>query len=231
MSSAIEMYAYSQYNVIGISKKAADVIRADNSGPFPQPNPASNVLPHNRVEAVTHGVSFRGLTGPGLRPTTRRYMKGVPKTFEGITTDWTESGDLVRFFREHVGEPTLRSILGPTMFRLNPTFLNDIFEYDRVLPYFPLGLPRFLLPKAYRIRERLADHFKSWYKYAREHADPSLVDPDGDGDPIWGSELMRNRQALLNADHHDDDTLAHLDTGLAWAYVHPFGNTFEATLY
>ncbi|KAI0446707.1 Pfs, NACHT and ankyrin domain protein [Xylaria telfairii] len=231
MASAIEMYAYSQYNVIGISKQSADIIRADNSGPFPQPHPTSNVLPHNRVEALTHSVSFRGLTGPGLRPTTRRYMKGILRNFEVITTEWTEVGDLARYFREKVGEAALRSIIGPTMFRLNPTFLDDIFEYDKVLPYYTLGLPRFLmrlvLPKAYRIRERLADQFKSWYKYAREHADPSLVDPDGDGDPIWGSEMMRNRQQLLNADNHDDDTLAHLDTGLAWASI---GNVVLVTM-
>ncbi|KAI1355907.1 Pfs, NACHT and ankyrin domain protein [Xylaria sp. FL0043] len=231
MASAIEMYAYSQYNVIGIAKQAADTIRADNSGPFPQPHPTSNVLPHNRVEALTHSISFRGLTGPGLRPTTRRYMKAVPGKFEDITTEWTEGSDLARFFREHVGEPALRSILGPTMFRLNPTFLEDIFEYDKALPYYTLGLPRFLMrivmPKAYHVRKNLAEQFKKWYKYAREHADPSLVDPDGDGDPIWGSEMMRNRQALLNADGHDEDTLAHLDTGLAWASI---GNVVLVTM-
>ncbi|KAI1457886.1 Pfs, NACHT and ankyrin domain protein [Annulohypoxylon moriforme] len=227
MSSAIEIYAYSQYNVFGISRKAANITRTDNSGPFPQPHPLSNVFPHNRVEALTHGVSFRGLTGPGLRPLTQRYTKRVPMNFKDFATEWSEFGDLARFFRERVGEPILRAILGPTMFRLNPTFLEDLFEYDKALPYYAYCMPRFLMPKAYRVRERLADQFKLWYQYAREHADPSLIDADGDGDPIWGSEMMRNRQQLLHADEHDDDTLAHLDTGLAWASV---GNLVPTTM-
>ncbi|KAJ8124069.1 hypothetical protein ONZ43_g124 [Nemania bipapillata] len=88
------------------------------------------------------------------------------------------------------------------------------------MPQFTPGFPRFMLPAQHRFRDSIAEQLKSWYRYAREHFDPSMIEADGDGDPIWGSAMIRNRQEhLLNADEHDDDVLAHLDLGLAWATI------------
>ncbi|KAI1204974.1 Pfs, NACHT and ankyrin domain protein [Annulohypoxylon truncatum] len=222
LSSAIDMYGFRNSKILGASKESSTVYSADNSGPFPQPHPNSNVLPHNRVDHITHSLAFRGLTGPGLQPATRRFAKEMPRKFaeQGITEDWTEMGDFAQFFRHNLGPSGVQCIFGPTMLRLNPTFVQDIFEFDRLFPKFAPGLPYFMMPKNYDFRERLACQFKTWYQYARKHFDPSLIDADGDGDPIWGCAMMRSRQALLlKADKHDDDVLSHLDVGLSWATI------------
>ncbi|KAI1264777.1 Pfs, NACHT and ankyrin domain protein [Xylariaceae sp. FL1019] len=222
LASAIDMYEFSNNNILGCSKESSKVYRADTSGPMPQPDPRSNVLPHNRVDSITHSLAFRGFTGPGMQPATRRFARDVPLQLaaQGITTEWKEILDFAQFFRESIGPSSIQCIFGPTLLRLHPTFVKDIFEFDRIMPQFTAGMPRVLMPEQYKFRDSIAEKLKSWYVYAREHFDPSMIEADGDGDPIWGSAMIRNRQEqLLKADAHDDDVLAHLDLGLAWATI------------
>lgn len=220
LASAIDMYEYSNTNILGCSKESSKIYRADTSGPFPQAHPKSNVLPHNRVDSITHALAFRGFTGPGMQPATRRFAKDVPFRLValGISTEWKEIPDFAQFFRDSIGPSSIQCIFGPTLLRLHPTFVENIFKFDKIMPQFTPGLPKFMLPEQHRFRDSIAEQLKSWYKYAREHFVPSMIDADGDGDPIWGSAMIRNRQEhLLKADKHDDDVLAHLDLGLAWA--------------
>ncbi|KAI0455439.1 Pfs, NACHT and ankyrin domain protein [Xylaria acuta] len=222
LASAIDMYEYSNNNILGCSKESSKVYRADNSGPFPQPHPKSSVLPHNRVDSITHALAFRGFTGPGMQPATRRFARDVPFRLaaQGISTEWKEVPDFAQFFKESIGPSSIQCIFGPTLLRLHPTFVDDIFKFDKIMPQFTPGFPKFMLPEQHRFRDSIAEKLKSWYKYAREHFDPSMIEADGDGDPIWGSAMIRNRQEhLLKADKHDDDVLAHLDLGLAWATI------------
>ncbi|KAI0554091.1 Pfs, NACHT and ankyrin domain protein [Xylaria curta] len=222
LASAIDMYEYSNNNILGCSKESSKVYRADTSGPFPQAHPKSNVLPQNRVDSITHSLAFRGFTGPGMQPATRRFARDVPLRLaaQGISTEWKEVPDFAQFFRDSIGPSSIQCIFGPTLLRLHPTFVENIFKFDKIMPQFTPGFPRFMLPEQHKFRDSIAEQLKSWYKYAREHFDPSMIEADGDGDPIWGSAMIRNRQEhLLKADKHDDDVLAHLDLGLAWATI------------
>ena len=126
--------------------------------------------------------------------------------------------DLFPFFQDIVGTPTLLSIFGPSIFRVYPTFAEDIFHYDKLFPRYATGLPRSIMRKEYAFRDRLVKRIMDWYAYARENFDVSESDGDGDGDPVWGSALMKHRQdTILKVDNHDDEALARLDLGLAWA--------------
>jgi hypothetical protein len=86
------------------------------------------------------------------------------------------------------------------------------------VPRFARGLPSFIIPRAYRNRVRLTKHLKSWYTHAGSQFTESNIDGDGDGDRLWGSELMRNRQKdLLGVEGQNDESLAAVDLGLIWA--------------
>ncbi|KAI1432770.1 Pfs, NACHT and ankyrin domain protein [Xylaria sp. CBS 124048] len=231
LSSPIHMYGFVSANLLGLSKKTMSIYRADDSGPFPKPHPASGVLPHNRIDWVTHHTIFPGLAGPGLQPTTTRFVKSLQGQLQDllITEEWSSKNDLAQLFREVIGASALKSILGPTIFRLNPSFVEDMFTFDKIFPKFAPGLPAFMMPETYRSRDRLVNQFKDWYRFAREHFDPSKIDEDGDGDPFWGSGMMRSRQEnILKVDEHDDDALARVDLGLAWATI---GNVVLSAMF
>ncbi|KAH7311265.1 Pfs, NACHT and ankyrin domain protein [Stachybotrys elegans] len=230
LSSSIEMYGWVNSTLLGASRKAMGLYYKDNSGPFPQPHPKSNIKPHNRVDYITHHGIFRGLTGPGLQPTTIRYTQDLCRCMQAMDLkEWVQMPDLMDFFREVVGAGTLKAVVGPTMFRLNPTFARDMFRFDKIFPSFAPGFPRLMMSGSYAFRDKLANDFKKWYQYANNHFDESLVDEDGEWDPIWGSSMMRQRQsAFSQADHHDDETIARIDLGLAWATI---GNIVPLSMF
>ncbi|KAM0806077.1 hypothetical protein BDR22DRAFT_883817 [Usnea florida] len=109
--------------------------------------------------------------------------------------------------------------MGPQIIAQKPTFVADLFKYDSAMPALSKGLPRFMDPGAYAIRDRMLFMIKRWYSYAREHFDEGL-----------GSEHMRYRQKVLcKVDDFDDDAIASSDLAQSptnaipctfWALVH-----------
>lgn len=203
----------------GMPEKALSVYRADNSGPFQKPYLGSNVPPRNRIDHITHHAFLRALSGPGLEPTSQRFMQ-ILATRLGelpLSTEWTEIRDLRKLFQEITGSSLIQAVFGPLLLRTNPNFVNDLWKFDDVVPWLARAVPSFLMPGPYRIRKRLFNQLKNWYTTARQHFCESSISEDGDGDPFWGSELVRSRQEmLLQVDSHDDDTLASADLGLIW---------------
>jgi hypothetical protein len=213
------MFVYVLKYFFGLHKSVVSVYRADNSGPFPKPYEGSSVPAEDRIDHITHHGFLRALGGPGLLPTSRRYMSALASRLVGksFSSEWTENADFSEFFRDVVGSSLIECIYGPTMLRLNPTFMQSLWGFDSSVPWLARGVPAFIKPSAYKPREKCVDQLKSWYVYARKHFDETSIDPDGDGDPYWGSNLMRYRQKkLLAVKHHDDDALARMDLGLAW---------------
>ncbi|OTA55244.1 Pfs, NACHT and ankyrin domain protein [Hypoxylon sp. EC38] len=224
------MFVYVFKYFFGLPESVVSVYRADDSGPFPKPYGCSNVPAEERIDHITHHGFLRALGGPGLMPTTRRYMNALTARMEekNLCGEWTEMADFSSFFQDIVGFSLIKCLYGPTMLRLNPDFMQDLWGFDESVPWLARGVPSFIRPSAHKPRQNLIGHLKRWYAYAREHFDPSTISPDGDGDPYWGSNLMRYRQEkLLAVKNHDDDVLARMDLGLAWGAV---GNTIPCTM-
>lgn len=218
LASAMTAYKFSIKGALGVKGEAYLPYLVDDSGPFPKPHPQSHVPAHNRIDYLTTSGFTRGLTGPGMMPTVTRFVKHLSSQLEDLpfTQEWTEMDDLVEFLREMVGTSTITSLFGPTMTRLHPSFARDLWKFDNSLESFKL--PSIMIPGTLRIRDSLVEKLKTWYEYARNHFHEEMISEDGDGDPIWGSSLIRHRQeTLLKVDGQDDDSLARVDLGLAWA--------------
>ncbi|KAI5855027.1 Pfs, NACHT and ankyrin domain protein [Durotheca rogersii] len=225
------MFVYVFKYFFGIPERVVSVYRADDSGPFPKPYLGSNVPAEDRIDYITHHGFLRALGGPGLLPSTRRYMNAFAARMQekSFSEEWTEMPDFSNFFRDVVGSSLVECLYGPTMLRLNPEFMQDLWGFDGSVPWLARGLPSFIKPSAYKPRQSCVGQLKRWYEYAREHFDESSISPDGDGDPYWGSNLMRYRQEkLLAVKNHDDDSLARMDLGLAWGAV---GNTIPCAMF
>jgi len=200
-------------------ERALATYKADDSGPFTKHFPGSNVMEKNRVDHFTHEGFKRAFSGPGLAPMTNRYMRILEQKLNDlqISTEWTDEPDLLQFFRTVHGAALLEVVFGPSLTQVNPTFLQDVWKFDDYVPLLARLVPSFLFPEPYRLRKSLHSQLKLWYAYAREHFSESCIDRDGDGDPYWGSELIRYQQRMyLQADDYDDDALAAADLALVW---------------
>lgn len=218
MLSAVRMRVYAYKYLFGMPAKWASIYESDDSGPYPKPLPGTNVPPEKRIHHFLAQGIEKALTGPGLTPTTRRLHQSYAVQIRdlNISDEWTEGEDWPKFIHHTTGKAIILAIFGPKLLELNPSFMGELFEFDRVLPWLAKGVPRFVMPRAYEVRKGLQDSFKTWYMYARTHFEECHVDADGDGDPFWGSNWMRHRQTTL-AHIQDDDTLASSDLGVAWA--------------
>ncbi|KAF2684608.1 Pfs, NACHT and ankyrin domain protein [Lentithecium fluviatile CBS 122367] len=211
-------------------ERALATYKADDSGPFLKHFPGSNVMEKNRIDHVTHEGFKRAFSGPGLAPMTQRYMRILEQKLDelDLSTEWMSVPDLTQFFRMVHGASLLEVVFGPSLTRVNPTFMQDIWQFDDSVPLLSRLAPSILFPEAYRVRKSLHSQFKRWYAYAREHFSETCIDEDGDGDPFWGSELIRYQQrAYLQADGIDDDALAAADLALVWGTL---GNAIPTTM-
>lgn len=173
----------------------------------------------------------QGLTGPGLQPLSRRYIDGFARVIlDGggrqssvdrlqnlAYGEWVHLTDLFHFLQHTAGRAMIAAHFGPTLLRLHPTYMDDLWTLDAGIPWFARLAPRFVRPKPHRARDRMIENLMDFYAYTREHSDPSSMAVDENDDPIWGSSLHKHRQnTLYDIKEHDDRAVASLDVGHSW---------------
>lgn len=223
LSSPLAIQLYSLKYLFGISERTLAIYRADTSGPHRKPNPGSTIPPESRIDYISHSGFLRAFSGPGLEPTIRRFTKALEVRLgkDIVSGDsrqqWVELGDFRKFFEDSMGKSLIESLFGPSLLKINPSFVHDLVEFDREVPWLSRGIPAWINPRPHRVRKSLCDQLKRWHAYARQNFDDSKISADGDGDPYWGSEFMRTRHTILpQIGHHDDDALAATDLGVAF---------------
>jgi hypothetical protein len=199
LSSPIFIYTVGLRYLFGMKEKAIETYTADNSGPYRKPHPKSKVPSENRVDFLTHDSLLRGLTGPAMVPTFRRFQKIFNRNLnlQVIGEEWVEMEDFYFFFREKAGKAVLESLFGPSMLRINPGFVDDLWAFDEEIKNLTKRLPRFWIPNAYRVRDRLIAQIQNWYQYACKVFRHDAIYEDCDGDSFWGSSMSRERQELV----------------------------------
>ncbi|KAK3986954.1 cytochrome P450 [Cladorrhinum sp. PSN332] len=222
----VQVYTYTMKWFFGLPEKGVEVYLRDKTGPERKPLPGSdpNFPARNRIYNITYQGFLTGLSGPNLGHTTKRYTELFKSNLDKMSissTEWTHHDDMGLFFQEIVSKSILEAIFGPAFLKLNPTFNEELWEFDRDIPWLARCLPSFILPGAYRRRASLAAQVKRWHKHARDsYTGQECIGPDGDADPYWGSELMRHRHSKLpKVDDFDDDCLVAADLGFIWASV------------
>ncbi|KAI1439197.1 cytochrome P450 [Xylaria sp. CBS 124048] len=222
LSSPIKISTYTFKYFFGVPEKTLKVYRSDNSGPYRKPYQGSSVPENKRVDYLGHHEFLRALSGPGLAPTFQRFKRRLETMLSetDVSEAWTGHDDFKAFFQDSVGPALIESVYGPALLRLSPTFVADLYAFDDNVPWLARGIPSFLMPRPYRLRERLAGHMRRWHEYARQNFNESSIYEDGDGDPFWGSAFIRNRHTMFaNIGDHDENAVAALDIGLAFGLV------------
>jgi hypothetical protein len=198
--------------------KWVSLLAADDSGRFAKPLPGSNVLPQHRANHFLNDGVFKAFTGAGFNPTVQTFRETLTQQVQELHgyEDWVEIPDLRKFMHSTVGLSTIQAIFGPTLLQVNPTLMDDLFEFEKALPWFTMCLPSFFKPWAYAIRGRLLQQFKDWYEFADRYFKEVNMTDESSMDSLWRSNWMRERQKAL-AQIKDKDTLASADLGAAWA--------------
>lgn len=211
--------------VFGGSATVAKYWDDDNSGIALQPRKDSDVKPEYRVHFWTAHTSQTYLSAPHLQPLNERFVANVGKQLEtmNIQEQWVEYPDLYSFVQSVVGESATITLFGPRVLELTPQLLDDFRTFDSNMTKFIFGRPRWLMPAAYRARDRIREALKLWQSEAHKEAGAE-VDRLGPDDPEFdahfGTKLMKARQVAMMKMGLDADDRASLDLGLMFAYVY-----------
>jgi hypothetical protein len=198
------------------------VYEDDDSGLGVKPLPGSNVPDHKRLIHITHQNQHKELSGVALAELSRQFIKflgqGIKELDSQLGEDGTELPDIFRFVRDSTFRATTSALCGEKIFTLVPHFAEDFWEFDSWLPLILKKLPKWMIPKAFRVRDKNHENILKWHAYAKEKVnvwDEGLKDVLWE--PVWGIRMMRLRAQMyggvkeMSAAGH-----AAADLGMIW---------------
>lgn len=210
----------------GLPKHVVPFYEADNSGIAAAPIPGSNVPPHHRINHLRFSAAQKYLHGPHLNGMTKlfveRFGDQIAKNDE-IKGDWVEFSNLTDFLQKNIFRAATSSLCGPYLLSLNPTFIDDFWEYIGDIPVLYKGLPRWWNPKAHRARDRCLAAIQKWHLHAWDHVDRSKDDDSVPWEPYFGARIMRTRYTYAKGiEATSDESRAAEDLAMIFALNPPF---------
>lgn len=190
---------FSLKNLLNAPPAAIRFYEADDSGMGVYPRKGSKTRQEDRMHFHQAHTAQKYLAGQHLSFISEKYCNILERNLGGLqsinTDEWTAVPDLYGFLQQHVFRSAVETLMGSKILELNPNLNEDFWTFDRGVLFFLRCLPRWLIPKAYRARDRLLAGIKKWHAYAQGHSDCSKLGPD---DPEWdqyfGTKLIRARQ-------------------------------------
>jgi hypothetical protein len=205
----------------GAPRKSVEFYEADDSGMLPNPVPDCKTKPEDRIFYTTYKVIATFLSGPNLTPITTRFQESLIKKVSEpsvVGYGWVDIPDLYGFLQVQILEAAVRAIMGEYILSLNPTFLQDFWEYDRGMRGLFMRTPRWINPGIYLARDKMLKNIKRWHRYALENCDLLNVPDDVEWEPYWGTRFERYRQTNFHKWKALDETArAAEDLGTLWA--------------
>lgn len=128
------------------------------------------------------------MASPRLDPLAKKFSTQLHHNLEalGIGEEWVDHPSLFDFLQVVI-RANIETVWGSAVLNLNPNLVQDFCDAKEGAPGFFRGLPRWLLAKPFRARQRVIHSIEKWHEYALAHGD--LDEPEWD--PIWGSPYCK----------------------------------------
>jgi hypothetical protein len=212
-------------NAFGWPTECAHVLYKDDTGVLDKPIPdAPSTEPHNRFFHITHKTIHDNLMGTSLVSLASKFVGYLETELNAldIGDEWTDVPDFYAVIQKVIFTSSTTAICGPHIFALNPDFNDNFWAYDDgCIQKLFKGIPRWLTPRSYRIRDKCKASIMKWHKYAFEHFDWDDEElAKQDWDEYYGGKIMRERSRTSHLmDGVNEEAMAASDLGLIWGYV------------
>ncbi|KAI3327513.1 cytochrome P450 [Ustulina deusta] len=193
---------------------------ADDSGMAAEPRKGSKVAQENRILFQQTHTAQKFLASPYLEPLVNRFTTTFSRNVEdlGIEGDWVDHPDLFNFLQMTVARSNIEAMMGSKILDINPHLVQDFWTAKAHAPQFYQGLPRWVIPKAFKDRTHLVEGIKKWHSFALENGDYTNTGAkDPDWDPVVGSKYAKVRlQYMLKMKSLTADVRAAEDWGFVF---------------
>ncbi|KAI4911326.1 hypothetical protein J4E85_011235 [Alternaria conjuncta] len=109
---------------------------------------------------------------------------------------WREIPDLYAFLEYHLSYGITETLLGSSIIESYPEIIPDLWVHIEATDHFFMGLPRFVIPKAYAARDRLLSAIRKWTIKSEALRQANAVNTVWD--PVAGSGLLQEREKLYS---------------------------------
>lgn len=212
-------------NAFELPKSALDIYYRDNSGENVKPLPGSNVPHDYRIQFHNTAMLRKVLMGPGLTGLSQRIYANATKQFSSIllgeesgqlSSKWEEIPDFLDIFKHHGTSVVVNALAGPTLLKLHPSFLQDLWDIDKDAMVLLMGLPSVFGSKGRKARTRALDAICDWHQWAEKNFTPDYIDKY-EHDPFWGTCYFREKQeAMKKIDGFTPRAIASEDLSVFW---------------
>jgi hypothetical protein len=176
-------------------------------------------MPPQHVARFTNDRSGRGkVPAPGFEstPAEQRYwhqyeqvhteylfrtqhMMPVMDVFRGYLTETLDKFpvgqsrtiSVMNFCKTELAEVAMRTLLGPTIFKLNPGFLDAFWEFDANVFMFTLGFPKWLYARPHEVHDRYISMIKKYVDSAFQNFDWESPAAELPWEPHFGARVCR----------------------------------------
>lgn len=212
-------------NAFGVNTEDVPFYHADDTGIAQQPLPGSNQIPpEHRIFHLVYQNVHDGLSGARLEEMQHQMIRNLSAQFAALKIDsdaWTDVPDLYgSFIRNICFTASTTSLCGPRIFEAAPDITADFWNFDGHLPSLFKEMPQWLVPSAFKARDKMKENLKRWHEIAHQDYSNGIGQSEQDKrnwEENFGSKLMRNRHAFFNKMPLSKDTIAADDLGLLWA--------------
>lgn len=209
-------------NAFGLPREDGDVLLKDDTGINAQPHPNSTMtVAEHRIFYLHHHTFATCLTGSSLDALAKQLVQTLSEQFLncdiGYDT-WTELPDIyTSFIRKEVFHAAITALCGTHILEIIPTLDEDFWAFDHAMPDLFQEMPRFLVPDAYRSRDRMKQNIMKWHGFAHRHYDVTRAEEDErEWEEFFGSRVMRIRQKIFHRTPLTPEGYAADDLGMIW---------------
>lgn len=180
-------------NVWGAKKDEVSKFEQDKSGRSKNPVPGHDVQPGQpRLWHGQHHVYSEYLqrTDHANALSNKYFQLFSERLTKQPLGEWREIR-LSQFFESDMAEAALVALMGPRIVELNPGFWPAMWEFARLAPQLMWGLPRWVNPKPWKIREEFHAMCRRYVDAAEKEFDWDGPDADAEWEPHYGSRMAR----------------------------------------
>lgn len=163
-------------------------------------------------------ISLKYLSGKHLQAMSERYLailKSRLVKLEIPTDSWTEISDFYAWLQSQVTPSVIEALMGSRILEIYPDIVEDFWKFEHQVANYSRGLPRWVIPSAYKTRDRLLANIKAWSQLANRKSDYTQHGEEGpEWDEFFGTKFIKAREDYLRKYGMDDGAIASEHLGL-----------------
>ena len=165
-------------------------------------------------------------------------------TSEDAVDETAEVG-LYSWIQKHTFIASVVSIMGDRLLEVYPEVARDFIDFDRDFMSMFFGIPRWVSPEPYNVRDRVLGGLERWRHAIHKESSGQVPDPFGEisWEPLFGSRMNRARTKYYECQKLSPRGRASFDLGLlfglasnsipavGWMLMHTLNPLGDKTLY